>query len=37
MRAEQEELFRLRDSEGLADEILREMQQEIDARIRALG
>lgn len=37
MRAEQEELLRLRDSEGLADEISREMQQEIDARIRALG
>ncbi len=37
MRAEQEELLRLRDSEGLADEIVREMQQEIDARIRALN
>ena len=37
MRAEQEELFRLRDREGLPDEIVREMQQEIDVRIRALG
>ncbi|MEZ5186259.1 MAG: cation:proton antiporter [Candidatus Nanopelagicales bacterium] len=37
MRAEQEELFRQRDREGLPDEILREMQQEIDVRIRALG
>lgn len=37
MRAEQEELLRLRDREGLPDEIVREMQREIDVRIRALG
>jgi CPA1 family monovalent cation:H+ antiporter len=37
MRAEQEELLRLRDREGLADEIVREMQSDIDVRIRALG
>jgi hypothetical protein len=37
MRAEQEELLRLRDREGLPDEIVREMQQEIDVRIRAIG
>ncbi len=37
MRAEQEELLRLRDREGLPDEIVREMQQEIDVRIRAVG
>ena len=35
--AEQEELLRLRDSEGLPDEIVRQMQHEIDVRIRALG
>ncbi|MBK6763775.1 MAG: cation:proton antiporter [Micrococcales bacterium] len=37
MRAEHEELLRLRDREGLPDEIVREVQQEIDVRIRALG
>lgn len=37
LRAEQEELLRLRDVEGLPDEIVREMQREIDFRIRALG
>lgn len=37
MRAEQEELLRLRDREGLPDQIVREMQREIDIRIRALG
>lgn len=37
MRSEQEELLRLRDREGLPDEIVREMQQEIDVRIRAIG
>jgi CPA1 family monovalent cation:H+ antiporter len=37
MRSEQEELLRLRDSEGLPDEIVRQMQHEIDVRIRALG
>jgi CPA1 family monovalent cation:H+ antiporter len=37
MRSEQEELLRLRDREGVADELVREMQQEIDVRIRALG
>ena len=37
MRAEQEELLRLRDREGLPDEIVREMQREIDLRIRTLG
>jgi hypothetical protein len=37
MRSEQEELLRLRDSEGLPDEIVRRMQHEIDLRIRALG
>lgn len=36
MRAEQEELFRLRDT-GLADQIVRQMQGEIDRRIGALG
>jgi CPA1 family monovalent cation:H+ antiporter len=37
MRSEQEELLRLRDREGLPDEIVRHMQHEIDVRIRALG
>ena len=37
MRAEHEELLRLRDREGLPDEIVREMQREIDLRIRTLG
>jgi hypothetical protein len=37
MRSEQEELLRLRDREGLPDEIVRNMQHEIDVRIRALG
>jgi CPA1 family monovalent cation:H+ antiporter len=33
MRAEQEELLRLRDREGLPDQIVRQMQREIDRRI----
>lgn len=37
MRSEQQELLRLRDREGLPDEIVREMQQEIDVRIQAMG
>ena len=37
MHAEQEELFRLRDREGIPDEIVREMQADIDARIRAIA
>lgn len=37
MRAEQEELLRLRDREGLPDALVRQMQKEIDVRIRALG
>jgi len=37
MRAEHEELLRLRDREGLPDEIVREVQQEIDVRLRALS
>lgn len=36
MHAEQEELLRLRDLEGLPDEIVREMQADIDARIRTV-
>jgi CPA1 family monovalent cation:H+ antiporter len=37
MRAEQEELLRLRDREGLPDFLVRQMQREIDVRIRALS
>jgi CPA1 family monovalent cation:H+ antiporter len=37
LRAEHEELLRLRDREGLPDEIVREMQREIDLRIRTIG
>lgn len=37
MRAEQEELLRLRDREGLPDTLVRTVQKEIDVRIRALG
>lgn len=37
MRAEHEELLRLRDREGLPDEIVRELQREIDLRIRTAG
>lgn len=37
MQAEQEELLRLRDREGLPDSLVRTMQHEIDVRIRALG
>jgi CPA1 family monovalent cation:H+ antiporter len=37
MRAEQEELLRLRDREGLPDQIVRQMQREIDRRMGALG
>jgi hypothetical protein len=37
MRAEQEELLRLRDREGLPDALVRSMQKEIDVRIRAVG
>ena len=37
MRAEQEELLRLRDREGLPDALVRTVQKEIDVRIRALG
>ncbi len=36
-RAEQEELLRLRDREGLPDSLVRTVQKEIDVRIRALG
>lgn len=37
MRAEQEELLRLRDREGLPDSLVRQMQRDIDVRIRALS
>ncbi len=36
LRAEHQQLLDLRDREGLPDDIVREMQREIDARIRAL-
>lgn len=35
--AEQEELLRLRDEQGLPDDLMRELQQETDQRARALG
>ncbi|MEZ5116754.1 MAG: Na+/H+ antiporter [Candidatus Nanopelagicales bacterium] len=37
IRAEQEELVRMRDEEGLPDTLMRELMTEIDVRARALG
>lgn len=36
LHAEQEELLRLRDEEGLPDSLMRELQAELDVRLRAL-
>ena len=37
IHAEQEELIRLRDEEGLPDSVMRKLQLEIDIRRRALS